>query len=208
MLIVLSRRRRSRLESLPRSPVSASRTRDITASASLIVSNGVLDLFLAIGTVGDIKLPISSTTVPAICGQSALQSNGFTYITQAVVDTKNTPSTARSVLRTALDPNTGAVVGPATYIATTAGLDGDQPTAAALGPDGNLYVGFLRSGNVKRILNPGSGTTQVVQSVGSTPQGHPARAFAFVGDALFIASVDAFSVILNATNSSCTGAAM
>jgi hypothetical protein len=167
--------------------------------------NGVLDSFLALGTVGDIKLPISPTTVPATCGQSALQSNGFTYITQAVVDTRDTPSTARGVLRTTLDPNTGTFMGPSTYIATNAGLDGNQPTAAALGPDGNLYVGFLKSGNVKRIVNPGSGTTQTVQSVGSTPQGHPARAFAFVQGDLYIASVDALSVIHNATSPSCTG---
>ncbi len=167
--------------------------------------NGALDPFLAIGTVGDIKLPISPTTVPATCGQSALQSNGFTYVTQGVVDTKDTSSTARGVLRTALNPNTGAFIGPSSYIATTAGLDGNHPTAAALGPDGNLYVGFLKSGNIKRIVNPGSGTTQVVQNVGNTPQGHPARAFAFVGSDLYIASVDAFSVIPNATSSSCTG---
>jgi hypothetical protein len=166
---------------------------------------GVADPFLAIGAQGNIKLPISPTTVPATCGQAAFDSNGFAYVTQAVVDTKNTPSTARGVLRVFLDPNTGLFEGLSSYIATTAGLDGDQPTAAAFGPDGNLYVGFLKSGNVKRIVNPGSGVTQIVQSVGSTPQGHPARAFAFAGNSLFIASVDAFSVILNATSSSCTG---
>jgi hypothetical protein len=142
-----------------------------------------------------VRLPISATTVPATCGQAVLQSNGTVYITQGVVDTSNTPSTARGVLRTMLDPVTGALIGPSTYIATTAGLDGSQPTAAAMGPDGSLYVGFLKSGNVKRILNPGTGSTQVVQSVGTTPQGHPARAFAFVGNDLFIASVDSLSVI-------------
>src|SRR5215472_2089793 len=167
--------------------------------------SGVSDSFLVIGTQGNIKLPISPTTVPATCGQSALESDGSVYITQAVVDTKNTPSTARGVLRIALDPNSGLFQGASSYIATTAGLDGNQPTAAALGPDGNLYVGFLKSGNVKRIVSPGFGTTQVVQSVGNTPQGHPARAFAFVGNDLYIASVDAFSVIHNATSSSCTG---
>jgi hypothetical protein len=167
--------------------------------------SGVADSFLAIGTPGNIKLPISPTTVPATCGQSALESDGSAYVTQAVVDTKNTPSTARGVLRVALDPNTGLFQGASSYIATTAGLDGNQPTAAALGPDGNLYVGFLKSGNVKRILNPGSGTAQVVQSVGNTPQGHPARGFAFVGNDLYIASVDALSIIHNATNSACTG---
>jgi hypothetical protein len=90
-----------------------------------------------------------------------------------VVDTKDTPSTARGVLRSALDPSTGALAGPSTYIATAAGLDSNQPTAAAIGPDGSLYVGFLKNGNVKRILNPDLGSTQVVQSVGNMPQGHP-----------------------------------
>src|SRR5215469_3069808 len=168
------------------------------------VENGVPDPLLAIGITGGVKLPISPTTVPATCGQAASQGSAA-YITQGVVDTQQTPSTARGVLRTILDPNSGALVGTSTYIATTAGLDGNQPTAAAIGPDGSLYVGFLKSGNVKRILNPGVGSTQVVQSVGNTPQGHPARAFAFVGNDLYIASIDALSVIPNATSSSCTG---
>jgi hypothetical protein len=169
------------------------------------VEQGVTDPLLAIGTAGALKLPISPTTVPATCGQTALGSNGAVYITPAVVDTTVTPSTNRGILRTFLNPATGAFTGPSNYIATTAGLDGDQPTAAALGPDGNLYVGFLKSGNVKRILNPGVGSTQVAQSVGGTPQGHPARAFAFVGNDLFIASADSLSIIINATSVSCTG---
>jgi hypothetical protein len=135
----------------------------------------------------------------------ALASDGSVYVTQAIVDTKVTASAARGVLRTFLDRDTGGLGGPSTYIATTAGLDGNQPTAAALGPDGNLYVGFLKNGNIKRIMSPESGTTQTVQSVGNTPQGHPARAIAFVGNDLYIASADAFSVIANATSASCTG---
>jgi hypothetical protein len=168
------------------------------------VEANVLDPLLAIATSG-VKLPIAPTTVPATCGQAALQNGGTVYVTQGVVDTRNTSSIARGVLRTVLDPNTGALVGPSTYIATTAGLDGNQPTAAAMGPDGNLYVGFLKNGNVKRVLTPGVGATQVVISVGNTPQGHAARAFAFVGNDLYIASVDALSVIHNATSAACTG---
>ena len=160
---------------------------------------------LGIGTGSGVKLPISATTTPATCGQMAMGSNGTVYITQAVVDTTVTPSTNRGVLRTVVDAATGNFAGPSAYIATTSGLDGSQPTAAALGPDGNLYVGFLKSGDVKRIINPGSGTTQVVQKIGSTPSGHAARAFAFVGNDLYIASIDAFSVIKNATSASCTG---
>jgi hypothetical protein len=168
------------------------------------VENGIADPFLAIGT-GGVHLPISPTNVPATCGQMAYDGNGNVYITQAVVDTKNTPSIARGILRETVDPQTGAVVGAGSYIATTAGLDGNQPTAAAIGPDGDLYVGFLKSGNIKRIVNPGVGNAQVVQSVGNTPSGHPARALAFVGNDLYIGSADAFSVIRGATSSACTG---
>ena len=80
------------------------------------VEPGLANSILAIATTGGVKLPISPTTVPATCGQVATQSNGTVYITQAVVDTKNTPSAARGVLRTALDPATGALVGPSAYI--------------------------------------------------------------------------------------------
>ena len=168
------------------------------------VEPGIVDPMLAIG-VGAIPLPISTTNVPATGGQMAHDGNGKVYITQGVVDTKNTPAVSRGILREVVDPLTGALVGPGVYIATTAGLDGSQPTAAAVGPDGNLYVAFLKSGNIKRIVNPGFGTTQVVQSVGNTPSGHFARALAFVGNDLYIGSIDAFSVIHNATSASCTG---
>ncbi len=33
-------------------------------------------------------------------------------------------------------------------------IAGNQPTAAALGPDGNLYVGFKRVGSIMRIISP------------------------------------------------------
>ncbi len=171
----------------------------------IVPIDGTADPILGIGIASGFKLPISPTTTPATCGQMAMAGNGTVYITQAVVDTTVTPSSSRGVLRTVIDSTTGALVGPSAYIATTAGLDGNQPTAVALGPDGNLYVGFLKSGDVKRIINPGVGTTQVVQKIGSTPSGHPARAFTFVKDDLYIASIDAFSVIRNATSTSCTG---
>lgn len=171
----------------------------------IVPIDNTTDPVLAIGTTSGFKLPISPTTTPATCGQIAMASNGTVYITQAVVDTTVTPSSSRGVLRTVIDPASGALVGPTVYIATTAGLDGNQPTAVALGPDGNLYVGFLKSGDIKKIVNPGVGTTQVVQKIGSTPSGHPARAFTFVGNDLYIASIDAFSVIKNATSTSCTG---
>ncbi len=170
----------------------------------LEVEAGVTDPLLALSAAG-LHLPISATTVPATCGQIAYDGKGHAYITQGVVDTTVTPSVARGILRVVLDPQSGAWVGPATDIATTAGLDGDQPTGAAIGPDGNLYVVFLKSGNIKRVLNPAVGTTQVVQSVGSTPNGHFGRALAFLGNDLYVGSIDALSIVHNATSSSCSG---
>lgn len=98
-------------------------------------------------------------------------------------------------------------------IAVNQGLAGNLPTAVALGPDGKLYVGFLRNGDIVRISNPQvveptstfADQTQVVQKVGTAPNGHPVRALAFVGADLYIAGSDSFSVIQNATSAQCTG---
>jgi hypothetical protein len=47
----------------------------------LATEPGLTDSFLAVETPGNIKLPISSTTVPATCGQSAFHTDGFAYVT-------------------------------------------------------------------------------------------------------------------------------
>jgi len=109
------------------------------------------------------------------------------------------------VKRVVFDLTTDTLTPDQTGIATTAGLDGDNPTAVAVGPDGNVYVGFLKNGNIKRILNPYVGTTQTVQAVGGTPSGRPMRAMAFVGTDLYLASSDSLSVIRNAVSPACQG---
>jgi hypothetical protein len=102
-----------------------------------------------------------------------------------------------------------SVLSLGTFIAPNAGLEGSLPTALALGPDGQLYVGFLKNGNIVRISNPQlvgpTAGTQVVQSVGGTPNGRPVRALVFVGNDLYIASSDSLSVIKNATAATCKG---
>ena len=100
----------------------------------------------------------------------------------------------------------GTAPGPVSLalLAQNLGLAGDLPTALAMGPDRNLYVGFLKNGNVKRIVNP-YGTSQIVQSVGGTPNGRPSRGFTFVGPDLYIADQDSLSVIKNAVAPTCLG---
>ena len=110
--------------------------------------NGVLDPFLAIGTVGDIKLPISLTTVPPTCGQSALQSNGFTYVTQAVVDTKDTSSTAVAYsVQPLIRIRVHSLVRQATSRLQVSMVTSRLRWRSA------LYVGFLKSGNIMKIVN-------------------------------------------------------
>src|SRR6185437_17043281 len=94
------------------------------------------------------------------------------------------------VWRASIDPATGQIT-PGALLVPKFGLAGNLPTAVALGPDGNLYVGFLKNGNVVRILNPTldpSSPSQIVQSVGGSPNGRPIRGLAFVGADLYVAS--------------------
>lgn len=84
-------------------------------------------------------------------------------------------------------------------LASGFGLGGDLPTAVALGPDGKLYVGFLKNGNIKRIVNPSlinpTSQTQTVESVGGTPNGRPMRAMAFLGADLYVATDQGLAVV-------------
>jgi hypothetical protein len=86
-------------------------------------------------------------------------------------------------------------------VAPGLGLAGDQPTALALGPDGKLYVGFLKNGNIKRVTNPSlinpTSQTQTVESVGTTPNGRNMRAMAFLGPDLYLATDQSISVVHN-----------
>lgn len=101
------------------------------------------------------------------------------------------------------DPVTGELLSEQQLV-PNAGLAGNLTTAVAIGPDGNLYVGFLKNGNVKRIVNP-AGFSPIVQSVGTSPNGRALRALAFVGRDLYLASKDSLSVIRNAVSTSCQG---
>lgn len=113
------------------------------------------------------------------------------------------------VHRVVIDPLTGFLEwqGP---IAPNGGLGGNQPVSIALGPDGNLYVGFQKNGNVVRVTNPQAlagdpNFPQIVQSVGTSPNGRPIHALAFVGPDLYLATADGLSVIRSAVAKTCLG---
>ena len=107
------------------------------------------------------------------------------------------------VVRLGYDPATESFV-DSVVVAPQAGLAGNRPTASALGPDGNLYIGYLKNGNVSRVVNP-AGATQTVQSVGSTSDSRRPGGFAFRGTDLYIAEGAAVTRMANATSTACTG---
>src|SRR5215467_9321966 len=143
-------------------------------------------------------------------GQVAYDGNQTVWIT-AYDQQKGQPGsvTFLGVHRALIDPLSGQVswMGP---VAQNSGLGGNQPVAIALGPDGNLYVGFQKSGNIVRVTNPnaffGDPTApQIVSSVGTSPNGRPTRSLAFIGPDLYLANSDGLSVITNAISKTCTG---
>ena len=144
-------------------------------------------------------------------GQLAYDGNQTVYVT-SYDQQKGQPfsATFAGVNRLTIDPVAGYVTwnGP---LVPTAGLQGNQTTSIALGPDGNLYVGFLKNGNVVRIVNPlvdpfnDPNKTQIVQSVGTSPNGRPIRSLTFVGPDLYLGTADGMSVIKNAVAKTCLG---
>jgi hypothetical protein len=141
-------------------------------------------------------------------GQVAYDGNQTVYIT-AYDQPKGQPGSVDmpGVWRATIDPVYG-FISPSALLVPHAGLAGNQPTAIALGPDGNLYVGFLKNGSVVRILNPlldPSSPLQIVQSVGTSPNGRPIRSLAFIGSDLYVASTGGLAVIKNAVSSLCLG---
>jgi hypothetical protein len=88
-----------------------------------------------------------------------------------------------------------------TPVAFSFGLAGDLTIATARGPEGKLYVGFLKNGNIKRITNPAitnpTPQNQTVEFVGTTPSGRPMRAMTFLGADLYVATDQGLAIVRN-----------
>jgi hypothetical protein len=141
-------------------------------------------------------------------GQMAYDGNQTVYLTAYDQPKGQKGSlTYPGVWRISVDPLTG-VVTPGALLVPNFGLAGNLPTSIALGPDGNLYVGFLKNGNIVRIVNPTLDPTsksQIVQSVGTAPNGNPVRSLAFVGANLYLGTSTGLAVIKNAVSTTCQG---
>jgi hypothetical protein len=142
-------------------------------------------------------------------GQIAFDGNQNAYLA-SYDHQKGNGATVPGVYRIGIDPVSG-FINQEVQLVPNSGLAGNNPTSIALGPDGNLYVGFLKNGTVVRIVNPNVFPfddplkTQVVQSVGSSPNGRPVRSLTFAGRDLYLATADGLSVIRNAIAPTCLG---
>lgn len=118
--------------------------------------------------------------------------------TKNLIYVPDNSANSQGVWRLIYDPVT-QTLGNAVLLAPTAGLGGIRPTTVALGPDGNLYVGFIKTGDIKRITNP-SGTSQTVETFGKTSDGRGVSGITFVGPDLYLAEGAAVTRITGGGN--------
>lgn len=92
-------------------------------------------------------------------------------------------------------------------LAPNGGLAANQPIGAAMGPDGKLYISFIRVGDIRRITNPTGGLgTQAVESVGKVSSGRgPGGGMAFVNNDLYVADTGSIGLERFASAASCRG---
>lgn len=133
--------------------------------------------------------PVASPGQPSV--DSARQ---FVYLPEAISKSRGVWRATRD---TNLDPSGRPIL--VGIIAQGKGLGGNRPTATALGPDGKLYVGFLKNGNIQRIVAPEAGFTQSVEAVGRSFKGGQVFGLAFVGNTLYLAGKDGFQAMASPT---------
>jgi hypothetical protein len=142
------------------------------------------------------------STVAASPGQAS-----FDPATNSVYVPDNSTK-GQAVYRLRFNPVSETVSAP---VALGAGaiVAGSKPTATTLGPDGSLYVGFIKSGKILRISNP-AGSASSAQFVAATSDGRGAAGLAFanasdgsLGTSLYVAEGGGISEIADAT--ACAG---
>jgi hypothetical protein len=113
---------------------------------------------------------------------------------------------ASGVFRLTMNAQTSTIDATAT-LAPNAGLAGNAPQSAVLGPDGKLYISFTTTGDIKRITNPaGDPATQTVESVGKAASGGgPVNSLAFINGDLYLADTGLIGLERIAAAAGCRG---
>ena len=97
------------------------------------------------------------------------------------------PMSREGIYRALFDPATETVGALQFVVADT---DATRVSSAAVGPDGNLYLGYIRIPEIKRIVNPAGlpdGPAQTFFTIANTGGG--VQSLAFLGDDLYMFEV-------------------
>jgi hypothetical protein len=133
--------------------------------------------------------PTSLLGVHAVVGQPAFDvGTGFVYLPDMSAGSKG-------IWRYHFNQATFGTSLSGVNIASAAGLGAQRPGAVTIGDDGNLYASMSANNTFVRVNLPAVGTAQVVDKMGTTLSGKPARGVAYVGPQLWIADTDGESVI-------------
>ncbi|PSJ18559.1 fibronectin type III domain-containing protein [Nitrosomonas supralitoralis] len=110
----------------------------------------------------------------------------FIYIADEVANKAN-----QGLVRRSFNPNGDGGHGLIGTTATTlggggsCGIAGNRPTSLALGPDGNLYLTFFKSGNIMRVKGPNSASVPCGNFASVATSGRRNFALAWVGHNLY-----------------------
>lgn len=165
------------------------------------ISDNVLGFCRLDSAVGTTTAALNATTCVgsnrSAVGQAAFDPvNKFVYV-------PDSSAASQGVYRLAFNPAT-ETVGKPTVLASGQNLGANRPVAAALGPDGNVYVSFKQSGSIVRITTP-STATQTIEPVGVSMDARRVMSLAFVGNDLYLAESSKVTRITNAAAPNCTG---
>ncbi len=143
--------------------------------------------------------PATCDTTASVPGQFAYSAaDNFLYVPAGAAG-------SASIVRLLYDPATETVSTPVA-ISTAPGVapvPDWRPAAVAIGPNGSVYVSYLNSSAIVRVVGPGSGTP-TIQAVGTSGNGGGVRSLAFVGNDLYLAESNGVTRITGADT--CTGA--
>ncbi|MCW5840998.1 MAG: PKD domain-containing protein [Caldilinea sp.] len=149
--------------------------------------------------------PATCNTAASVPGQFAyVPAGNFLYVPAGAAG-------SASIVRLLYDPAT-ETVGTPVAISTAPGVvpvPDWRPAAVALGPSGSLYVSYLNSSAIVRVVGPGSGSP-TIQAVGTSSTGGGVRSLAFVGNDLYLAESTGVTRIaaVDACTGACTAAAV
>lgn len=152
----------------------------------------------------DIDTPGDHTINPATCLVSQVRPSSLTFdpvnSLLYIADTGKLGLVSFHYLPSADNGNGGLDPISLNVVAGACGLGGNQLAYMALGPDSNIYLGFLKNGNIVRVIGPQQASVPCsnVQNAASTVDTKRDQGLAWVGNVLYGADTRTAFAVANA----------